>query len=85
MSVQQLQQQTGTAPPCTSEQLPPRGETSSEEEEEEERALDEISQAGSAGVAAQDSSMAEGVAEGVAGLLAMTSAGDSKELVCTLT
>ena len=83
MPVQQLQQQTGTTPPCTSDQLLPWGETSSEEEEE--RALDEISQAGSAGVAAQDSSMAEGVAEGVAGLLAMTSAGDSKELVCTLT
>ena len=68
MLLQELQQDT-KFPACTSEQLPPPGQTSSEEED---TADDELSQAASEGKAVQDCSRIEGVA----GLLALTSTGD---------
>lgn len=74
--MQRLQQDMTRAPACASEQLRPQGETSSEAE-----TVDDTSQTGSEGTADQDSSMAEGVAEGVSGLLQMNS-GLSKDMVC---
>lgn len=74
---QRLQQDMTRAPACASEQLRPQGETSSEAE-----TVDDTSQTGSEGTADQDSSMAEGVAEGVSGLLLMNS-GLSKDMSST--